>query len=176
MTPTTRSRFSPGPRLDRPAVVEHVGSPQSTSDGRATIPSLRKQATRFAVIGLVSTVAWAGLFSLLRGAGLGSVPANAIALVLTAIANTAANRRFTFARTGRDGLARDHGAGLLAFVVALGITTMSATLLARIAPHAARLVELAVLGISNAAATGVRFALLRSWILRPRSVAASRRA
>src|SRR4029079_10005637 len=83
----------------------------------------RTRFLRFAAIGVVSTLAWAGLFSLLREAGLGSVAAHAIALIVTAVGNSAANRRLTFQVIGRSGLARDHGAGLLAFLAAIAITS-----------------------------------------------------
>ena len=83
---------------------------------------------------------------------------------MTAIGNTAANRRITFGVTGRDGLARDHGAGLLAFVVAIGLTTAAATNLSRVAPGASRSVELVVLALANAVATAGRFVLLRMWV------------
>ena len=52
----------------------------------------------------------------------GSAVASAVALALTAIGNTAANRRLTFGIRGRDGLARQHAAGFLMFVIALGLT------------------------------------------------------
>jgi putative flippase GtrA len=195
----SRDRQAAGPRTRRPAVVEPVDSPQSTSDGRTTSQGrfassvsaarppraqtpadgvfprrgIGSQIRRFAAIGIVSMLAWAGLYSLLRGAGLGSVAANGLALVVTAIGNTAANRRLTFGVTGRRGLARDHGAGLLAFAVAIGITTASAAALDLLAPHAGRLVELAVLTVANAIATGGRFVLLRTWVGRPASVRAA---
>lgn len=189
MTLLARDRSPDRTRSRRPAVVEHVDFPPSTSDGRTINPAipgvpsaapsatahaasssaaparrLRMQAARFAAIGIVSTLAWAGLYSLLRGAGLGSAAANGVALVTTAIGNTAANRRLTFGVTGRAGLARDHGAGLLAFLLAIGLTTGAATLLDRVAPGAHRIVELAVLGAANLAATVGRFTLLRAWI------------
>jgi len=157
-------RPSTASRSVRPAVVESVDSPQSISDGRAATPepAIWAQVGRFVAIGLVSTLAWAGLFLLLRGAGLGSVAGNGVALVVTAIGNTAANRRFTFGRTGRAGLARDHGAGLLAFLVALAITTSAAGILGRLAPGAGRPIEIAVLAAANLAATATRFLLLRT--------------
>ena len=184
MTLLARTRSATGARSRRPAVVEHVDVPPSTSDGRTTTlrpsgsaaglpsdsspavdgPSLRQQVVRFAAIGVISTLAWAALYSLLRGAGLGSVAANGLALVTTAIGNTAANRRLTFGVTGRDGLARDHGAGLVAFGLAIGLTTAAATLLDRVAPGSPRLVEIAVLSAANVAATVGRFVLLRAWI------------
>jgi putative flippase GtrA len=169
MTTVTRDRPEAVTRT-RPAVVEHVDFPLSTSDGRtistrsgvARHRELGSQFVRFAAIGVVSTLAWAGLYTLLRGAGLGSVAANGLALVVTAIGNTAANRRLTFGVSGRDGLARDHGAGLVAFGLAMGLTTAAATVLERAAPGASRSVELAVIALANVGATIVRFALLRS--------------
>jgi putative flippase GtrA len=133
----------------------------------ANPPAILIQVGRFSAIGVVSTLAWAGLFSLLRGVGLGSVAANGVALLVTAIGNTAANRRFTFGRTGREGLARDHGAGIVAFVIALAITSAAAALLTAFAPHAVRIVEIAVLSVANVLATAARFALLRAWVGRP---------
>ncbi len=173
MTLTAGDRSTTVSRSDRPAVVEQIYSPQSTSDGRATSPGLAIQLVRFVAIGLLSTLAWAGLFSLLRGVGLGSVAANAIALLVSAIGNTAANRRFTFGRTDRSGLARDHGVGLLALLIALSITTVAATTLGRLAPHAGRIVEIAVLAVANLAATGVRFLVLRAAIGRPQETVQS---
>lgn len=185
MTTLARLRSVSPVRSRRPAVVEPVDDPQSTSDGRTTNPAsvaripspdpvfrtpqaarhgLRQQVVRFAAVGAISTLAWAGLYSLLRGAGLGSVAANAIALVTTALANTALNGRVTFGVTGRSGLARDHGAGLVAFGLAIALTTAAATLLDRLAPGAHRLAEIAVLSAANAAATVGRFVLLRAWI------------
>ena len=63
------------------------------------------QLVRFAVIGLASTLAYLLLYVLLRGA-LGPFGANLVALVVTAVANTAANRRLTFGLRGRRGRAR----------------------------------------------------------------------
>ena len=52
----------------------------------------------------MSTIAYALLFLAFSGA-LGAAAANALALAVTAIGNTAANRRLTFGLRGRDGLA-----------------------------------------------------------------------
>jgi putative flippase GtrA len=129
-----------------------------------------RQLRSFVVIGAVSTVAYVVLFTLLRGVT-GPTLANGLALVATAVGNTAANRRLTFQVRSREGLARDHAAGLIAFAIALGITTLSIALLGRLAPNAGRIVELAVLVVANGLATVARFVLLRSWLDRPRPVA-----
>ncbi len=161
-------------RSDIPADVTH-----SKETGRDSAPmnspSLRwpiaqsgpwRQVRTFAIIGVVSTAAYAVLYALLRVAVSAPI-ANAIALLATAIANTAANRRLTFEVRSNDGLGRDHLAGLVAFGVALVITTASLTLLRAAAPSAGRVLELTVLIAANVAATVVRFALLRSWIASP---------
>ena len=119
-----------------------------------------RQAGTFAAIGVVSTLAYVALYALLRPA----VPAelaNAAALLATAIGNTAANRRLTFSIRGRAGLARDHAAGLLALGAALAITSASLAVLQVAAPGAPQAIEVAVLVAANAAATLVRFLLLR---------------
>jgi putative flippase GtrA len=121
------------------------------------------QARRFAAIGAMSTLAYAVLYALLRGV-VDAPLANALALVATALGNTAANRRLTFGVRGRRSMARDHLAGLAALAVALSITTPAAALLGALAPQAGRPVELAVLVGANALATVARFVLLRSWI------------
>ena len=74
---------------------------------------------RFMMIGVVSTVAYAALYVMLR-ASLGPDGANAVALAVTAVANTQANRHFTFRVRGRTGLLRQHAAGALVYLLALG--------------------------------------------------------
>jgi glycosyltransferase involved in cell wall biosynthesis len=130
--------------------------------------SVARQARRFATIGVLSTLAYAGLYSLLRGIAAAPL-ANALALTATAVGNTAANRRLTFGVRGRRTLGRDLLAGLLAHGVALSITTPAAALLGAVAAHASRPVELVVLIAANALATVARFVLLRSWIAGPRT-------
>ena len=160
----------PAPAPHRPA----AGAPGS--DGRPAIPrrlvrqGLGRQLVAFAAIGLVSTAAYAVLYLLLRSFT-GAAAANALALVLTAVANTAANRRLTFGVRDRGSMLRDQAVGLLALGVALAITTASVGLLSALAPRAGRLVELAVLVTANALATVARFVLLRSWIASERRAA-----
>src|SRR5262249_37216056 len=62
--------------------------------GRAPVrkATFRRQVLTFAAIGVLSTLAYAVLYLLLRE-GMGAQAANALALLVTAIANTAANRR-----------------------------------------------------------------------------------
>jgi putative flippase GtrA len=123
----------------------------------------RRQLPSFAAIGVLSTLAYLGLFWVLR-AVTGAMAANAIALLATAVANTAANRRFTFGVTGRRGAGRQHLEGLVVFGLGLAVTTAALGLL----DPGTRPAELAVLVAANAAATLLRFVLLRSWVFHPR--------
>jgi putative flippase GtrA len=131
--------------------------------GKPAGRSIRDQIRSFVTIGVVSTIAYIALYDALRPVAPAGV-ANAIALVATAIGNTAANRRLTFRVSGRVSLLRDQAAGLAALVLALSITTGAVGLLERIAPNPGRVAELIVLAAANGLATVTRFVLLRSWI------------
>jgi putative flippase GtrA len=125
---------------------------------------------RFAIVGLASTAAFALGFLLLRGP-LGAQAANFAVLLLTAVANTAANRRLTFGFRGPDGALRHHGQGLLVFAVGWALTAGALGILAGAAPTAPRAAELTVLVVANLAATLVRFVLLRRWVFGPPTIA-----
>ncbi len=125
------------------------------SQGRAI-----RQLASFGAIGVASTLAYVVLYAWLREAAPAGL-ANGVALVTTAVGNTAANRWLTFGVRGRAGLARHHVAGLLAFGAALGMTTASLLMLSAIRPTHGRTAEIAVLVFANAMATLVRFVLLR---------------
>ena len=127
----------------------------------------RQQLPSFAAVGVVSTLAYLALFWVLRGVT-GAMTANAVALGVTAVANTAANRRFTFGVTGRRGAARQHLEGLVVFGLGLAFTTGALGLLERTVTDPGRAAELAALVAANAAATLLRFVLLRSWVFHPR--------
>ncbi len=131
--------------------------------------SLLRQGVLFAAIGIVSTVAYLLLFLALRGLT-GAQGANLVALLVTAVANTAANRRFTFGVRGRTGVARHQFEGLLVFGIGLALTSGSLALLTAVA-EPSRVVELVVLVAANLLATVVRFVLLRGWVFHPRRTA-----
>jgi putative flippase GtrA len=127
---------------------------------------LLRQLVRFAAVGVVSTLAYLMLFSMLRN-GLGAQGANFVALGITAIANTAANRRYTFGVRGREGAARHQFEGLIVFGLGLALTSGSLALLHGLTLPG-RGLELAVLVLANLAATVLRFLLLRGWVFHPR--------
>ena len=126
------------------------------------------QVLRFAAIGVVSTVAYLVLYLLLRN-GFSAQSSNAVALLLTALGNTAANRRWTFSVRGRGGALRHQAQGLAVLGVALAVTSGSLDLLHRLTATPTRAVELLVLALANAAATALRFVLLRGWVFRTAS-------
>jgi putative flippase GtrA len=128
--------------------------------------SLARQAIRFGVVGALSTLAYLLLFMLARP--LGAQPANLVALLVTAVANTAANRRFTFGVSG-DGAARQQLQGLVVFALGLVLTSGSLALLTDLVAHPARLLELSVLVAANLAATVLRFVLFREWVFARRT-------
>lgn len=124
---------------------------------------LVRQLASFCVVGAVSTLAYLALYSLLR-LGVGPQYANALALLLTALGNTAANRRHTFRVRGRAGLVRSHAQGLLVFGIGLALTSGSLAALETADAHPARSTELTVLIVANLAATLLRFLLFRTWV------------
>ena len=137
---------------------------------------LQRPVARFLAIGVVSTLAYALLYLALRGP-LGAAGANALALALTAVANTQANRRFTFRIRGRAGLVRQHAAGAVVYLIALGLTAGALDVLTRVDRHPSRVLEVAVLVAATTVATVTRYVALRSWVFaRRRQVAGMVRA
>lgn len=144
----------------RRRVRSSVATGPNPTMSASTRAPLRRQLLRFAAIGVASTLAYLALFGLLRIA-LPAQAANLVALLTTAIANTAANRRLTFGVTGRHHAGRHQLQGLLAFGLGLGLTSGSLLALHAIRPQPPAMVELAVLVAANLAATLLRFVLLR---------------
>src|SRR5262249_52106611 len=83
---------------------------------------LGRQLIRFVAVGPASTIAYVLLFAYLRTA-LTQQGANLVALLVTAIANTAVNRRVTFGVRGADGMIRHQFQGLIIFAVGLALTS-----------------------------------------------------
>jgi len=135
-------------------------------------PSFIGQVMRFAIVGVLSTAAY-GVLYLLLSRVLGGQAANFAALLLTAVANTWANRRFTFGVRGRPGMVRHQFQGLIVFGIAWALTSGSLAVLHAGVPGASARFELIVLTAANLFATLVRFVLLRLWVFRTaRSTAA----
>jgi putative flippase GtrA len=120
---------------------------------------------RFALIGLASTIAYVLLYLALRQA-LSAQLANALSLLVTAIANTAVNRRVTFGIAGRQHAVRHQVRGLIAFAAGLALTSAALAALHAVAPRSGPGSEVAVLIAAGLAATLLRFGLYRSWVFR----------
>jgi putative flippase GtrA len=137
--------------------------------GPAADPSLLRQLVRFAVVGVASTLAYLLLYVLLRGQT-SAQTANLLALLITAVGNTAANRRVTFGVRGPERAARQQAQGLVVFATGLLLTSGALAWLHSMSAQPPRAAEVAVLVIANLAATLLRFLLFRAWVFRPATV------
>ncbi|GAA4909907.1 bifunctional glycosyltransferase family 2/GtrA family protein [Streptomyces coeruleoprunus] len=124
---------------------------------------LARQLVGFCVVGALSTVFYLGLYALFR-LGTGAQAANAAALLVSAVANTAANRRLTFGVRGRERAVRHQAQGLVVFGIGLALTSGSLAALEAATGNPAQATEMAVLIAANLAATVLRFLLFRAWV------------
>jgi putative flippase GtrA len=147
--------------------VNAIAAQLAPSQLSAAPNSLIRQTVRFGAVGVASTLAYLVLFMVMHGV-IGAQAANLVALLVTAVANTAANRRFTFGVTGATKVARHHVEGLIVFAVALAITSGALAGLHAFVEQPHRLLELIVLVLANLVATALRFVLLRGWVFHPR--------
>ena len=151
-------------KLPLASVRAHLGRESLEVPG---VPSgMAGQAFRFAAIGVASTLAYLLLFLVFRS-GMSSQWANFTALLITAIGNTAANRRLTFGVRNREGRGRHQVQGLVVFGLGLALTSGALAGVAAASAHPGRLVELTVLVGANLLATVLRFLLFRIWVFRP---------
>lgn len=146
------------------AIYAELGRRPIVQPGR---PSFFGQVIRFGLVGAISTLAFALLYLVLQGP-FGAQEANFLALLLTAVGNTAANRRFTFGISGPAKLFTQQFQGLIVFLLAWTITSSSLVLLHSFTADAAPSAELLTLTAANVLATLMRFALLRIWVFRVR--------
>jgi putative flippase GtrA len=134
---------------------------------------MTRQLGRFVVVGAASTLVYVVFYLLLRQA-MNAQAANAVSLLVTAIANTAVNRRFTFGIRGRAQAARHQLRGLIAFGAGLALTSGALAALDAATARPGRAAEVAVLVAANLVATAVRFALYRTWVFRAHAAAGGR--
>lgn len=126
------------------------------------------QVVRFAIVGVASTIAYAVLYLMLHPL-LGAQLSNLVSLAVTAVLNTAANRKFSFGVSGREGMLRGQILGFAVFLFAWAVTAASLALLDLLVPAPSAQLELVVLVTANLVATTIRFVGLR-WIFhRPAS-------
>ena len=102
--------------------LREVGERLGRTSAEAGSGRLGMQLGIFLVIGICSTLAYALLYLGLR-TSMSPWWANFTALLVTAVLNTAANRRFTFGVRGPEGAVRHQVQGLVIFAAGLGATT-----------------------------------------------------
>lgn len=153
-----RSHSASSPRIQ--AIAETMGR-------RMPGGHLARQAASFAVVGIVSTVLHLGLFAVLRQGMASAALANAVALLVATIANTSWNRHWTFGLRGREGAGRQQLQSLVVFGTTLAISTAGLGLLHTVSPGAPTWVETAVVAVTTAISTAVKFVLMRTWIFAP---------
>ncbi|WP_427006592.1 glycosyltransferase [Pseudarthrobacter sp. H2] len=146
------------------AIYAELGRRPIIPPGR---PSFFGQVLRFGLVGGASTIAFALLYLMLQPP-FGAQPANFLALLLTAVGNTAANRRFTFGISGPVRLFTQQFQGLVVFLLAWTITSSALGVLHAVNADASPSHELLVLTGANILATLLRFVLLRLWVFRVR--------
>ncbi|MEV2266683.1 glycosyltransferase [Nonomuraea africana] len=135
-------------------------------DAALPVPRLEtlRKVTLFALVGLASTVVHMLLYLTARqmaGPGL----ANLVALALTSLANTEANRRWTFNRPGGHRVVMHLRAALL-FFLTYAVTTGSVGLALHEWPELPRLAEGGILLAVSIAMAILRFTLLDRWVFR----------
>jgi putative flippase GtrA len=141
--------------------LREVGVRLGRVSSEAGAGRLGLQVAMFLVVGVLSTFAYAALYLGLRGLT-GPMEANLVALLLTAIANTAANRRFSFGVRGPGDLLRHQLQGLAVFALGLAFTTTVLWLMPDTHPG----LEVAALTAANLLVTALRFLAMKAWMFR----------
>jgi putative flippase GtrA len=123
------------------------------------------QLTRFAAVGVASTVVHLGLFAALAPAVGSTQTANLVALLVATVANTALNRRWTFGVHG-SGLVRHQLQGLSIFALTWLLTAGALAMLHAVVSAPSTALATLVVASATAASTGLRFIAMRSWMFR----------
>lgn len=126
------------------------------------------QLLRFAGVGLISTLGYLFLFVAWRPM-LGALGANAVAMAIATLFNTAVHRELS---QGRDGMLRRSRMILVLislYAISLALTT-GALLVASAVTSGSLVAELVAITVANAVAAIFRFSVLRAWVFRPRLI------
>ncbi|GGF37021.1 glycosyl transferase [Marmoricola endophyticus] len=153
--------------------VAEVAAALGRASARAGQGRLRMQVLVFGLIGVASTLAYALLYLWMRQ-GTSAQVANLLALVITAVANTAANRRFTFGVRGPRNRLRHQAQGFAIFAAGLGVTSGTLWLVDRTGTDH-HTVEVVALTAANLFVTVMRFVLMRVWVFTPAGLRARAR-
>lgn len=129
----------------------------------------------FALVGVAATAMTLGLYAVFRS-WWPPLVANLLAVSLSTLFNTEANRRFTFrGRPASRSLALVHVQSLAVFGLYCGFTSGALLALHGAVDVAPRWAELAVLLVASAIGTVGRFVLLNTWVFRPGSASVGKR-
>lgn len=124
----------------------------------------------FCLVGFVATVMTLTLYTVFR-TWWPPLAANLVAVLLSTLFNTEANRRLTFRSPGRiPSPALVHVQSFVVFGLYCGFTSSALLVLPAVADHPPRWLELVVLLAASAVGTLGRFALLSTWVFRPQPV------
>jgi putative flippase GtrA len=129
------------------------------------------QLLRFAGVGVVSTLGYLFLFIAWRPL-IGAFGANAVAMAIATLFNTAVHRELSRTADGHARRGRLFAVAGGLYLVSLGLTTLGLVVAQWVAPSAL-LAELVALTVANVIAAVFRFAVLRAWIFRPSAGAPS---
>jgi glycosyltransferase involved in cell wall biosynthesis len=123
------------------------------------------QLLRFAGVGMISTLGYLFLFVAWRPL-LGALGANAVAMAIATLFNTAVHRELSRGRNGQLRRGRMLLVVLSLYAISLALTT-GALLIAEAVWSGALLPELVAITVANATAAIFRFSALRAWVFRP---------
>ena len=141
--------------IRRPKGLRRIRSNEVTSD----------QLLRFAGVGVVSTLGYLFLFVAWRPL-IGPFGANAVAMAIATLFNTAVHRELSSTTDGQTRRGRLLAVACGAYAVSLGFTTLGLLVAQWVAPGAL-VAELVAITVANVVAAVFRFAVLRAWVFRP---------
>lgn len=143
--------------MRRPKGLRRVRSNEVTAD----------QLLRFAGVGVVSTLGYLFLYVAWRPLA-GPFGANALAMAIATLFNTAVHRELSRSIDGQARRGRLYAVAGALYAVSLGLTSLGLVVAEWLAPSVL-LAQLVALTVANLVAATIRFAVLRAWIFRPSS-------
>jgi glycosyltransferase involved in cell wall biosynthesis/putative flippase GtrA len=137
-----------------------TGQERRTSSPNVKHPGHSGPGTRYAGVGVISTIAYLAIFFTLRR-WVGIYAANVFALALSTVGNTIAHARFTFGPKSGLRMRQAFVAGGLSFITAVALTTLALGLEELVGRTSVGTETLAIL-VGTVAAGFVRLVLLRA--------------